>query len=134
MVPVRTLVVRTIFRRASPSPKNPGGRTVIETVFPMIGGFLAAWLLLPYRPDLVFPLAAIAVGAHYFGFRTAYGDAVYWGLAAVVCAVGVGAMFVGVPSREYVPYVVSAIEVLFGLWVTVQEASRREVAAIESPV
>ena len=132
--PVGTLVVRTLFRRASPSPDNPGGRTVIETVFPMIGGFLAAWILLPYRPDLVFPLAAIAVGAHYFGFRTAYGDAFSGGLAAVVCGVGVGAIFLGVPSREYVPYVVAAIELLFGLWITVQEASRREVAATGSPV
>lgn len=130
--PIGTLVVRTVFRRASPSPDNPGGRTVIETVFPMIGGLLAAWLLLPYRPDLVFSLAAIAVGAHYFGFRTAYGDAVYWALAAVMCGVGVGAIFVGVPSREYVPYVIAAIELLFGVWVTVQEAARSKASVTRS--
>lgn len=121
--PLGTLVVRSFFRRASPSPNNPGGRTVIETVFPMIGGFLAAWILLPYRPDLVFPLAAIAVGAHYFGFRTAYGGILYWGLAAVVCGVGLGTVFVGVPHGETVPYVIAAIELVFGVWVTWREAS-----------
>ena len=123
--PLGTLVVRTLFGRESPSPENPGGRTVIETVFPMIGGLLAAWILLPYRPDLVFPVAAIAVGAHYFGFRTAYGGIVYWGLAAVICGVGLGTVFVGVPSGEIVPYLVAAIEVAFGLWVSFNEASSR---------
>jgi len=123
--PLGRLVVRTLFRRDPPSRGNPGGRTVIETVIPMIGGFLAAWILLPFRPDLVFPLAAIAVGAHYFGFRTAYGDAAYWGLATVVCGVGLGAIFVQVPSGVTVPYVIAAIEAIFGLWVTAKEASPR---------
>ena len=122
--PVGTLVVRGLFRREAPSPDNPGGRTVIETVFPMIAGFLAAWILLPYRPDLVFPLAAIAVGAHYFGFRTAYGGTLYWGLAVVICGVGLGTVFVGVPGGEMVPYVIAAIEVVFGTWVTLREAAR----------
>jgi hypothetical protein len=130
--PLGTLVVRMFFRRESPSPNNPGGRTVIETVFPMIGGFLAAWILLPYRPDLVFPLAAIAVGAHYFGFRTAYGRTLYWALAAVICGVGLGTVFVGVPDGETVPYLVAAIEVVFGLWVTVSEASSRVLDATQS--
>lgn len=121
--PLGTLVVRALFRRAPPSPENSGGRTVVETVFPMIGGLLAAWLLLPYRPDLVFPLAAIAVGAHYFGFRTAYGSTLYWGLAAVICGVGLGTVFLGVPDGQSVPYVIAAIEVVFGAWVTFSEAS-----------
>ena len=121
--PLGTLIVRAVFRRPPPSPGNPGGRTVIETVFPMIGGFLAAWILLPYRPDLVFPLAAIAVGAHYFGFRTAYGGIVYWGLATVISGVGLGTVFLGVPGREAVPWVVAAIEVAFGVWVTARQVS-----------
>ncbi len=123
--PLGTLVVRMFFRRDPPSPGNPGGRIVIETVFPMMGGLLAAWLLLPYRPDLVFPLAAIAVGAHYFGFRTAYGGLVYWGLAALICGVGLGTVFVGIPGGASVPYIIAGIEVVFGLWVTSKEASDR---------
>jgi hypothetical protein len=98
----------------------------------MMGGFLAAWILLPYRPDLVFPLAAIAVGAHYFGFRTAYGGLVYWGLAVVVCGVGLAAIFVGVPGGATVPYVIAAVELVFGLWVTVKEASPRDARATDA--
>lgn len=116
--PVGTLVIRTFFRRRTPSRENTSGRTVIETVFPMLGGFLAAWLLLPARPDLVFPLAAVAVGAHYFGFRTAYGAAIYWVLATVMCAVGLATIFTGVPTSSAVPYLIAAIEVAFGLWLT----------------
>ncbi|MCG8468820.1 MAG: hypothetical protein MJB57_11540 [Gemmatimonadetes bacterium] len=130
--PLGTLIVRTLFRRGPPSRDNPGGRTVIETVFPMMGGFLAAWILMPHRPELVFPLAAIAVGAHYFGFRTAYGDAVHWVLAIVICGVGLGTVFVGVPDGSTVPFVIAAVEVAFGLWLTLKEASRRPPSAAHS--
>jgi hypothetical protein len=91
---------------------------VIETIFPMLGGFLAAWLLMPHRPDLVFPLASIAVGAHYFGFRTAYGDATYWVLGSALCLVGVAAIFIEIPQGTAVPYIVAAIELAFGVWLT----------------
>ena len=116
--PVGTLLVRAVFRREPPPATNPGGRTVVETVFPMLAGFLAAWLLLPFRPELVFPLSAIAVGSHYFGFRTAYGDVAYWVLAAVLCGLGLGTIFIGVPDSALVPYLVAAIEVVAGVWLT----------------
>ena len=63
--PLGTLVVRSIFRRPPPSKSNPGPRVVMETVLPMMGGLLAAWLLLPSRPEAVFPIGAIAVGSHH---------------------------------------------------------------------
>lgn len=116
--PVASLIARSCFGRPKVSPGNPGGLTVIETIFPMIGGFLAAWLLIPYRPDLAFPISAIAVGAHYFGFRTAYGDWTNWVLGGFLCAVGMGAIFYGLPARSSVPYVVAAIEIVFGCWLT----------------
>lgn len=121
--PVATLLVRAVFRRPPPSPQNPGGRIVIETVFPMIGGLLAAWMILPHQPAAVFPLAAIAVGAHYFGFRTAYGAAVYWALAGLMCLVGLGSIFSGLPRPEMVPWIIGIIEVLFGVWLTWRELS-----------
>lgn len=116
--PVGATLVRTVFRRPPPSPGNPGPRMVIETVFPMIGGFLAAWLLLPHRPEFVFPIAAIAVGSHYFGFRSAYGDAVYWVLAALMCGVGVAAIFTAVLPMETVPWIIAVIELGFGVGFT----------------
>ena len=116
--PISALLVRAVFRRPPPPRENPGGLTVIETVFPMIGGLLAAWLLMGSRPDLVFSVAAIAVGAHYFGFRTAYGDWTYWVLGGVMCVVGLGAIFARMPSASAVPFVIAAIEVGFGVWLT----------------
>ena len=116
--PVASLIVRSFFRPEKLSRGNPGGLTVIETVFPMLGGLLAAWLLIPYRPDLVLPLCAIAVGAHYFGFRTAYGDWTNRILGGIMCAVGIAAIFYGLPAPGAVPYVIAAIEITFGTWVT----------------
>ena len=118
IAPVGMLIVRKIFRRGTPVPGNPGGITVIETVFPMIGGFLAAWLILPYRPDFVFPLCAIAVGAHYYGFRTAYGDNAYWFIASALCVAGIGSIFAKFPDAAALPYAVAAMEVAFGCWLT----------------
>jgi hypothetical protein len=114
--PIATFIVRTLLRRKPVSRTNPGGLTVIETTFPMIAGFMAAWLLLPYRPDFAFPMSAIAVGAHYFGFRTAYGDWTNWILAGLMCSVGVSAIFSGLPSAIAVPFVIAAVEVSFGVW------------------
>lgn len=122
--PLGAVVVRGIFRRPSPSAGNPGPRTVIETVFPMIGGLLAAWLLLPHRPEFVFPVAAIAVGSHYFGFRTAYGDAVYWVLAAVMCGIGAAAIFLPTFPRDAVVWIIAGVEMGFGVWFTLRGASR----------
>lgn len=126
--PVSALIVRKVLRRGPPSPENPGGLTVMETVFPMIGGFLAAWMILPYRPDFVFPLCAIAVGAHYFGFRTAYGDFAYWTVASALCAAGVGAIFVKFPDTAALPYTIAAIEALFGIWLTWRGLSGNDLA------
>ncbi len=116
--PITTLAIRVFFRRPPVSKGNPGGLTVVETVFPMIGGLLAAWLLLPHRPEFVFPLAAIAVGTHYFGFRTAYGDTTFWILGAIMCFVGVSAIFIRMPAQQVVPYLIAVIEIIFGLWLT----------------
>lgn len=113
--PASKLALKLFFQRSSESKANPGGLIVLETVFPMIGGLIAAWLLLPHRPDFVFPVSAIAVGAHYFGFRTAYGDWTYWIFAAALCFVGSFAIMVGVPSSPMVPYMVAATEIVFGI-------------------
>jgi len=45
--PVSKLALKLFFQRAPESKSNPGGLIVLETVFPMIGGLFAAWLLLP---------------------------------------------------------------------------------------
>tara|TARA_B100000035_G_scaffold70713_1_gene58042 strand:- start:2181 stop:2735 length:555 start_codon:yes stop_codon:yes gene_type:complete len=119
--PASKLVLKLFFQRAPESKSNPGGLIALETVFPMIGGLFAAWLLLPHRPDLVFSVSAIAVGTHYFGFRTAYGDWTYWVFGAALCIIGISSIVLTIPSANLVPFVVALVEIAFGVWLIVAD-------------
>lgn len=129
--PISKLVLKMFFSRTPESETNPGGLIVIETVFPMIGCLFAAWLILPYRPEYVFPVASIAVGAHYFGFRTAYGDWTYWLFGVVLCLIASFAIIFDLPSRESVPFIVASVEIIFGFWFIV--ADRKDYPDVDEP-
>ncbi|MEQ9401710.1 MAG: hypothetical protein RJQ04_21265 [Longimicrobiales bacterium] len=113
--PVALFVNRVLLRRSAESPENPFGRLVLEGTVAMIGGLFAAWLFLPHDPALVMPLAAVAVGTHYFAFRTAYGMGVFWVLGAVVTALGVGAIYGVLPLPGGLVLVVGLVEIVFGV-------------------
>ena len=125
--PLTKLVCRAIFRRESESRNNPFGLTVLESTIAMIGGLFAAWLFLAYMPVLVFPLAAIAVGTHYFVFKTVYEDKLFWLLAAVITAIGFGDIFVA-QMRGSTALLVALTEVVFGLVLTVRATMSRSIA------
>lgn len=125
--PLTKLVCRAIFRRESESRNNPFGLTVLESTIAMIGGLFAAWLFLADKPMLVFPLAAIAVGTHYFVFKTVYGDKLFWLLAAVITAIGFGDIFVA-QMRGSTALLVALTEVVFGLVLTVRATMSRSIA------
>lgn len=91
--PVSTLLVRLAFRRAPELADNQISRVALESTIAMLGGLLPAYLFLQFEPAFVFPLAAIAVGTHYFAFRTAYGDIRFWILGAVIAGLGVAGIF-----------------------------------------
>jgi hypothetical protein len=111
-----------LFRREPEAADNAMGRVALESTIAMIGGLVIAWLLLPTKPDWVFPLAAIAVGTHFFAFRTAYGDIRFWLLGAILTALGFGALFM--PSLGGpLPIIVGAVEITFGLWLALGERS-----------
>ena len=114
--PVSKLALKLVFQRGPESKSNPGSLICLETVFPMVGGLFAAWLLLPYRPEFVFSASAIAVGTHYFGFRTAYGDWTYWVFGAVLCTSGLSSIALAIPSSSLVPFIVAIVEIVFGTW------------------
>lgn len=120
--PGAKLVSRTVFHRENESSSNPFGMTVLESTIAMIGGLFAAWLFLPSKPTLVFPLAAIAVGTHYFVFKSVYGDRSFWLLAGIVTAIGFGDIFVS-QMRGSTALLVSVTELAFGLVLTVRAKS-----------
>lgn len=129
--PIAKLVCRTVFKRDGESSSNPFGMIVLEGTFAMIGGLFAAWLFLALRPELVFPLAAVAVGTHYFIFKTAYGSRSFWILAGIVTATGVGDIF-ATPMRGSTALLVALTELAFGLVLTFR--ARGDDSAIVAPV
>ncbi len=122
-----TAASRLLFRRAKEAPDNPLGRTALESTIAMIGGLLAAWLFLPFRPDYVFPLAAIAVGTHYAVFRTVYGDSLFWVLGGLITLAGLVSLFRLVPLPGGPILIVAAIELVFAIILTMR-ARRAEPA------
>jgi hypothetical protein len=120
--PAAKLVCRFIFQRKSESSSNPFGMMVLEGTVAMIAGLFAAWLFLPLKPELVFPLAAIAVGTHYGIFKTAYGDRAFWLLAGIITAIGLGNIFVS-PMRGSTALLVFITELAFGAFLTIRAKS-----------
>jgi hypothetical protein len=116
--PVSTLVSRALFQRESEGLGNPLGMTALESTVAMIGGLLAAWLFLSFRPALVFPVAAIAVGTHYAVFKTVYGDRSFWALGAVITIIGLMGVFALLTSD--VPLLVAIMELAFGTLLTLR--------------
>lgn len=118
--PLSAAASRLLFRRARESSDNPLGRVALESTIAMIGGLFAAWLFLPFRPDFVFPLAAIAVGTHYAVFRTVYGDAIFWLLGGIITVVGILGIYEVVAIPGGLILAVGAIELVFAILLTVR--------------
>ncbi len=125
--PCAKLVCRTVFHRENESSSNPFGITVLESTIAMIGGLFAAWLFLSSKPMLVFPLAAIAVGTHYFVFKTVYGDRLFWLLAGIIVAIGLGDIFAS-QMRGSTALLVAVTELAFGLVLTRRATGLNETA------
>jgi len=118
--PLGLAASRLLFRRTGESPDNPMGPLALESTIAMIGCLLAAWLILPFDAALVFPIAAVAVGTHYFVFKTAYGDRTYWLLAALLTGLGLVAIFdVATPPGGLI-VAFGFVEIVFGILLTVR--------------
>lgn len=118
--PLATLIEKLFFKRPAVHPNNPGGALAMETLPAMIGVLVIGFLLLDIKPDWVFPLAAIAVGARYFPFRTAYGDRTYWLLGALMMAIGFASLILGLFGGIITAYAIAVTEIIFGVWLTVR--------------
>ncbi|WP_031554177.1 DUF7010 family protein [Parvularcula oceani] len=114
--PAATVICRHVLRLPGVSKGNPFGRTVVECTIGMIALLLIAYALLPTRPELVLPIAAIAVGVHYFVFATAYGDMTYWVFGGVLTVLGAAAFAGLLPAYAALAYAVAATEAAFGAW------------------
>lgn len=127
--PVSSLFCRFGFGRTASVKGNPLGLIALESTIAMIGALIAAWLLIQSRPDTVMPVAALAVGTHYFAFKTAYGDRTYWLLAAILTLLGCVGLF-WLPGRNLILMVAFAsVELMFGLVLTMNNLRHRTATA-----
>ena len=122
--PLSLLVNRVLLRRAAESPDNPFGKLVLESTIAMLAGFLPAWLFLETAPALVMPLAALAVGAHYFAFRTAYGLSIFWILGALLMVMSVAAIYRMLPFPGLFVLAIAVVEILFGMFLMMRALRR----------
>lgn len=116
--PLSALICRLGFGRSASVKGNPLGLLCLESTIAMIGCLLAAWLLLRGSPELVFPIAAIAVGTHYFAFKSAYGDRTYWVLAALLTGLGLAGLFWLPGETMALILAFAAVEAIFGVVLT----------------
>lgn len=123
--PVSTILCRTLFGRAKEATGNPLAGVALESTIAMIGGLVAAWILIPLRAEYVFPVAAIAAGTRYAVFKTIYGDRLFWLLAGLMSGVGLMVIFGGAPLPLSPAFAVGGIEVMFaGLFLARNHRSR----------
>ena len=130
--PLSQIVSRQVFRRAPASRSNQLGLVALESTIAMIGGLFAAWLFLQSKPAYVFPLAAIAIGTHYAAFRTVYGDKLFWALAGLITAVGVFDILGYVRFPGGPALAVGALEIVFGILLTVRDKRPQSLEAAQS--
>lgn len=123
--PLSLLVEHVFFRRPPPSPENKLGQVALESTIAMIGCLFAAYLFLAYNADLVFPVAAIAVGTHYFAFKTVYGDRLFWLLGFLISAAGLFDILSPIALPGGVLLTVAVIEFIFAAVLIAISLNRR---------
>jgi hypothetical protein len=113
--PLALFICRVLLRRKGEAEGNILGRIALESTIAMIAFLGAAWLFLGHQPEYVLPLSAIAVGTHYFVFRTVYGDILFWLLGALITAVGLLAIYPVVPLPVGTVLAVAILELAFAV-------------------
>jgi hypothetical protein len=111
--PISTFLCRTLFGRAKEAAGNPLAGAALESTIAMIGGLVAAYLMIPLRAEYVFAIAAIAAGTRYALFRTIYDDRLYWLLTVLMSGVGLLVIVSGAPLPVSPALAVGGIEVVF---------------------
>jgi hypothetical protein len=116
--PLTFAIVRGALRRPPLSRENELGRLAVESAIGMMPGLFAAYVFLQVAPSLVFPMAAMAVGGHYFVFGSMFGRRVFWLLGAQLMAIGFFAMVGPFRMSTSTLLVASATELVFGIGLT----------------
>ena len=86
--PINLVLNRTMSGHADLPVGHPMRGLAMQTAATMAVVLLSLWMLSTAVPGAFFPLAMVAVGAHYFPFAHLYGDGVFLIAGAVQCVAG----------------------------------------------
>ncbi|MFK5634985.1 MULTISPECIES: DUF7010 family protein [unclassified Ornithinimicrobium] len=87
---------------------HPMRGLAIQTAATMSVVLLALWMVAPWIPGAFFPLAMIAVGAHYFPFAHLYGEKAFIIAGAAQCVAGFLFLALDAPGAVS-PYVMAGL-------------------------
>lgn len=110
-------------RRVSGQTDLPAGHPMrglaIQTAAAMAVVLLSLWMLSSAVPGAFFPLAMVAVGAHYFPFAHLYGDKAFAVAGAVQCVAGL-LVLVNETSDSLGAYVMAGLLLLMSVMLYVR--------------
>jgi hypothetical protein len=86
--PVNLVLNKVMSGQADLPAGHPMRGLAIQTAGTMAVVLLALWMISPALPEAFFPLAMVAVGAHYFPFAHLYGEPAFIVAGAVQCVAG----------------------------------------------
>lgn len=116
--PANLLLNRMLSGQADLPPGHPMRGLAIQTAATMSVTLLGLWMVSPSVPGAFFPLAMMAVGAHYFPFAHLYGESAFIVAGAVQCAAGLALLILDTPDAlgGYVMAVLLTLTSLALLW------------------
>lgn len=95
-------------RRADLPLGHPMRGLAMQTAATMSVVLLSLWMLSTAVPGVFFPLAMVAVGAHYFPFAHLYGNRFFLFAGAVQCVAGLLVLLIGT-SDSFGAYLMAAL-------------------------
>ena len=87
---------------------HPMRGLAIQTAATMAVILLSLWMVFSVAPGAFFPLAMVAVGAHYFPFAHLYGEPAFLVAGAVQCSAGL-LVLAGETSDSFGAYVMTGL-------------------------
>jgi len=121
--PVNLALNRLMSGQADLPAGHPMRGLAIQTAASMAVVLLSLWMLSSAVPDAFFPLAMVAVGAHYFPFAHLYGDPAFLVAGAVQCLAGL-LVLVSANADSFGAYVMAGLLLLTSVTLFIRHRTR----------
>jgi len=126
--PINLALNRLMSGQADLPAGHPMRGLAIQTAASMAVVLLALWMLSSEVPGAFFPLAMVAVGAHYFPFAHLYGDPAFIVAGAVQCLAGLLVLISATPD-SFGAYVMAGLLLLTSATLFIRHRTRGSTAS-----